>query len=338
MDAFRTNSAQEPRLVARTAARSATGSPAAIGLTHIGYIALPEHLGGGGFDHAAVHAATGHVYVAHTANGSVDVLDPGTMTHLFSIPDLPGAAGVLMNDERQLVIVANRGENTIALFEPGPDPHVTKVAVGMRPNGLACDPIRGQVLVANVGDPADPTSPTLSVVELDGRTVLAEIGVPGRTRWAVHDPEAGGFFVNIADPPQIAFLASREPRRIARTFPIPEAGPHGLDLDRAGRRLFCACDAKSLVALNANSGEVLGRQALSGVPDVVFFNPALRHLYVAIGDPGVIDVFDTATMEWVGCVPTETGAHTLAFDPARGRVLAFLPETHRALVYRAAAC
>jgi hypothetical protein len=41
----------------------------------IGHVELPEHKGKGGFDHAAVHAASGHVYVAHTANDAVDVFD-----------------------------------------------------------------------------------------------------------------------------------------------------------------------------------------------------------------------------------------------------------------------
>ncbi len=32
-------------------------------------------------------------------------------------------------------------------------------------------------------------------------------------------------------------------------------------------------------------------------------------------------------------VPTEKGAHTIAFDPDRNKVYAFLPQTHRAAVY-----
>jgi DNA-binding beta-propeller fold protein YncE len=66
---------------------------------------------------------------------------------------------------------------------------------------------------------------------------------------------------------------------------------------------------------------------------VIFFNRVLRHLYVSVGDPGVIDVFDTDGMERIETVQTERGAHTLGFDPERNKVYAFLPETHRAAVY-----
>jgi hypothetical protein len=74
-------------------------------------------------------------------------------------------------------------------------------------------------------------------------------------------------------------------------------------------------------------------EPIAGPPDVVFFNARLGRLYVAIGDPGVIDVFTTAPLGRHETVPTERGAHTLAFDPGRNIVCAFLPQTHRAAVY-----
>jgi DNA-binding beta-propeller fold protein YncE len=149
-----------------------------------------------------------------------------------------------------------------------------------------------------------------------------------------HDPDTEAFYVNIADPPHIVVVGSREPHCIAHAFAVPSAGPHGLDIDLATRRLFCACDAKRLVTLDARSGSVQGQTELSGVPDVIFFNPERGHLYVAVGDPGVIDLLDTASMKRVGSISSEKGAHTLAFAPAGDRVYAFLPQTHRAAVYR----
>jgi DNA-binding beta-propeller fold protein YncE len=303
-------------------------------LQHIGYIALPEHIGAGGFDHAAVHAPTGHVFVAHTANDAVDVFHPALGRHLYSIANLKRVAGVLISEDAELVVTSNRGENTIGIFTPGAHFHMVKVAVGLRPNGLAYDPARRLILVANVGDPSISSSHTLSIVGLDERAVLAQIAVPGRTRWAVYDPDSETFYVNVADPAQIIVVASRDPHRVARAIAVPRAGPHGLDLDPATHRLYCACDAKMLVALDAHTGRVKGECGLSGAPDVVFLNPARRHLYVAIDDPGVIDVLDIVTMRRLDSVPTERGAHTLAFAPWDNRVYAFLPETHRAAVYQ----
>ena len=305
-------------------------------LTLMGHVLLPAHAGGGGggFDHAAVHAATGHVYVAHTANDAVDVLDPATRKHLFSVPDLKAVAGALVSDESQLVFTSNRGENTIGVFAPGADPKVSKIAVGLRPNGLAWDARRRLVLAANVGDPAVPHSYTLSMVDLDGGTMRHSIEVSGRTRWTVFDPDAQLFYVNVMQPSQIVVIDARSPDGVARTIAIPAAGAHGLDFDPATRRLFCACDAGVLVTLDAGTGKVLNEGKLSGVPDVVWFNAKRRQLYVAVGDPGVVDVFDTTTMQSLGTVATEKGAHTTAFPPAGDSLVAFLPESHRAALYR----
>src|SRR6267378_6028811 len=253
----------------------------------LGHIELPGNLKPGGFDHASVHCGSGRIYVAHTANDALEVIDCVEDRYLHSIPNLTGVAGALVSDERNLVFTSNRGENTVGIFAPDNEAGLAKVGVGIRPNGLAYDPGKDLLLAANVGDPDIPDSFTLSIVKVKERQMTASVVVPGRTRWTVFDAQAECFYVNIAAPAQILVLASDAPDRIARTLPIPDPGPHGLDFDPEHRRLFCACDARQLVILKADSGEVLKQLELSGSPDVIFFNWVLRHLYVAIADPGV---------------------------------------------------
>src|SRR5438034_1036608 len=66
-------------------------------LRHLGYVELPAHVRPGGFDHAAVYRATTHVYVAHTINDAVDVIDGAVDRYLHSIPGLTGVAGALVS-------------------------------------------------------------------------------------------------------------------------------------------------------------------------------------------------------------------------------------------------
>jgi len=304
-----------------------------MGLRRIGDVDLPAHAKSGGFDHAAVHRRTGRVYVAHTANDAVDVIDGAAGKYVGSIPDLPAVAGALISDEHDLVFTSNRGENTIGMFRPVDGPHVEKVRVGVRPNGLAYDPGRRRLLAANVGDPLQPGSFTVSIVDVVAKAMMVDLPVAGRTRWAMFDATAGALYVNIADPPLIAVIDADTLRQRA-AFEIPATGPHGLDLDAAGRRVFCACDAGQLVEVHADTGKVLRTAELSGVPDVVFFNPPRARLYVAVGEPGVIDVFDTETLRRAETIDTEPGAHTTAFDEDRQTLYAFLPPSHRAAVYR----
>ena len=303
-------------------------------LEQVGEIPLPAHDRPGGFDHAAMHGPRRQLYVAHTANNALDVIDCATGKYLRSISDLEGVAGALVSEEHDLVFTSNRGENTVGIFAAGQEQAPTKVPVGVKPNGLAYDPGRSLLIAANVGDPSLPGSFSVSVVDVGARAMIADIPVSGRTRWTVFDPEAACFYVNIADPPQIVVIESPNPGRVARTLPVSSVGPHGLDLDLATRRLFCACDGKALVVLDAGSGIELVRAELAGVPDVIFFNRDRRHLYVAIGDPGLIEVFETDGMRRVEAIRTEAGAHTLGFDQTHDTVYAFLPGSHRALVFQ----
>ncbi len=305
----------------------------AMGLHLVHAIELPANLGPGGFDHADIHPSSGRLYVAHTVNNALDVIDCAADQYSHSIPNLTGVAGALVSAQRDLVFTSNRGENTVSILLAGRETETARVAVGVRPNGLSFDAVRGRLLAANVGDPAVAGSFTLSVVDVVSKAMIASIPVPGRTRWTVFDMQADAFYVNIADPPQIVVVAGGAPDRVARTIDVPAAGPHGLDLDMGQRRLFCACDAKKLIALDPQTGQVQSTLELSGTPDVIFYNPALQHLYVAVGDPGVIDVFDTQAMQRLETISTEKGAHTLAFDASRNKVYAFAPQTHRALVF-----
>src|SRR6266571_263469 len=125
-------------------------------LVHHTDIALPSHRTPGGFDHAAVHRASARLYVAHTANDAIDVMDCATDRYLHAIPNLIGVAGALVSDERYVVFTSNRGENTVGIFAPGAEAGLVKVAVGIGPNGLAYDPGRDCLVVANVGDPQIP--------------------------------------------------------------------------------------------------------------------------------------------------------------------------------------
>lgn len=298
------------------------------------YIDLPEHIGPGGFDHAAVHRGLRRLYVAHTANDAIDVIDLDRGRYVESITGLTGVAGALVDDATGLVFTSNRGDDSVGILDPRSPGSLVKVPVGRRPNGLAFDPGRGTLVAANVGDPADPASHTLSIVDTKRGVLTASIPVAGRTRWAVFDPTSDAFFVNIADPPSIARVDAADPTADAAVIDITAAGPHGLAVDSIGR-LYCACDAGRQLVLAPPTSEVVADLPLAGAPDVVFLDAALNQLYVAIGDPRLIEVFDVIRLERIDAVATERGAHTIGFNPDGHRVYAFLPGTHRAAVFAA---
>ena len=298
-------------------------------LVHAGFIPIPAGAKPG-FDHADVYRGARRMYVAHTGADRIDVLDCDARTYLRALPaELPGVAGVLIDEEHDLLFSSDRGAARVSVFRCSDEELLGQTEVGPHPNGLAYDRRRRQLYSFNLGEPLGESC-TASVVELDSMAVIAELLLPGRPRWAVYDPERDVVYANIREPAQVV-LIDCQAAVIMRALHVPSAGPHGLWLDSG--RLFCAADGGSLVVLDRDSGEVLKRLPLPGVPDVVMHDPELKRLYVAIGEPGLICSFDSERLEQIGTVETESGAHTTGWDPVGRALYVFCPVSSGAAVY-----
>jgi len=151
--------------------------------------------------------------VAHTANDSIDMIDCAKDRYVESFAGFTAVAGALVSEARGLVFATNRGENTVPVFTPGDERNAFKIGVGVKPNGVAFDADRGLLVVANVGDPATSDSYTASVVDVGRKERIAEIKVPGRTRWAIYSPTLETFFINIASPARIVAIDARNPTK-----------------------------------------------------------------------------------------------------------------------------
>ena len=61
----------------------------------LGYVELPANRAKSGFDHADVHSPTDRLYVAHTSNDSIDIIDCAQDRYIESISGLTAVAGAL---------------------------------------------------------------------------------------------------------------------------------------------------------------------------------------------------------------------------------------------------
>jgi DNA-binding beta-propeller fold protein YncE len=299
-----------------------------------GYVDLPppRNDGTSEFDHGDVHRATGHVFLAHTAANTVEIIDGLTDNHLMTIPGCPEGSGVLCAQKEGIVFAAARGAGKVLVLDARSGQALREIAVGPRPNGLAWDMNRKRLLVADVQEnQALLLAPVGATWDSSWSTYRA-VPLPGRPRWSVYDAPRSRFLVNIREPACVAVLSAVSGEQVAR-WPVSAAGPHGLDLDGDGGRAFVACDAGVVVALNLEDGRELGHAPIAGAPDAIWYNARREQLYVAIEDPGVVDVIDTQTMTLEEEIVTERGAHTTAFDPDRQRLYVFLPATCRAAIF-----
>ncbi len=294
-------------------------------LKRISTIPLPKH-STGGFDHADVHLDTGRVFVAHTANGTIEIIDGERQQHESTIKECPEASGVLCVQHEALVLAAARATGKILKIDAKSLDVTDKFLAGTRPNGLAWDSQRKRLLVADVADF------NARIIDPHSGNIEATVKLSGGPRWCVYDDVHDQFLINIKDPPHLDVI-SAESGVQAASIPISAAGPHGLQHDGEGRA-YIACDDASLIELSLNDAKESRKISISGPPDVLWYNSKLHELYCAVGRPGVIDVIDTRGMEKIGRVETEEGAHTLTFDARRQRLYSFFPKKNCAEVFQ----
>jgi DNA-binding beta-propeller fold protein YncE len=299
-----------------------------VSLVRIGFVPIPPGPEPG-FDHADTYRAGRRMYVAHTGADRVEVLDCETRAFLRSLPDLPGVAGVLVDEDHDLLVTSDRATARVSLFRCSDEQLLGQVAVGPHPNALAYDRRRRLLYAFNLGEPLREHS-SASVVDLGSMRVIAELSLAGRPRWALYDEERDRVYANIREPGQITVIDADRPA-IERSFPVPSEGPHGLWLDSG--RLFCAADGGALVVLDRDGGEVLASLPLPGVPDVLMHDPDLRRLYVAVGEPGLVCSFDSDRLEQLETIETEAGAHTIGWDPDGRCLYVFCPESGGAALF-----
>jgi len=297
-------------------------------LSRLGWIPIPAG-NKPGFDHADTYRADRRMYVAHTGADRLDVLDCRARTFLRSLPELPGVAGVPIDEEHDLLCTSDRGAALVSVFRCSDEQLLGQVAVGPHPNGLAYDRRRRRLYTFSLGEPLGKGC-SVSVVEIAAKEVVRELPLPGRPRWAVYDQERDRVYANIREPAEILVIDC-EQLQIERRLAVPAAGPHGLWLDRG--RLFCAADEGALVVLDRDSGKPLATLPLPGVPDVVMHDPDRARLYVAIGEPGVVCSFDSEQLEPLETTPTEDGAHTIGWDRDGHCLYVFCPRSGGAMVF-----
>ncbi len=206
---------------------------------------------------------------------------------------------------------------------------LARVAVGQRPNGLAYDRTRRRLYTFNLGEPPG-VGCTASVIDVDAKSVVAEIALPGRPRWATYDLASDLVYANIRDP-AVVLRIDPDTGEIVGAIDVPVPGPHGLWVDED--RLYRAADGGALVVMHRDSGVIAATVPLPGAPDVVWHDPVARELYVAVGDPGTVTVVDTAALELVESVTTERGAHTLGWDPTHETLYVFCPGSGGAALF-----
>jgi DNA-binding beta-propeller fold protein YncE len=190
------------------------------------------------------------------------VIDCEARAYSGALPvELPGVAGVLIDEEHDLRFSSDRGAARVSVFRCSDEQLLGQTEVGAHPNGLAYDRQRRRLYSFNLGDPLGENC-TASVIDLASQRLVATLPLPGRPRWAVYDHERDVVYANIQQPAKILVIelyvaigdpgvvCSFDSERLEQLETVAtEQGAHTSGWDPVSRALYVFCPASSGAAV-----------------------------------------------------------------------------------------
>jgi DNA-binding beta-propeller fold protein YncE len=278
-----------------------------------GSVAGPD----GGWDLLTVDPAAHRLYVARAT--SVTMVELRGAPNVSSIGNVQRGHAAVPIPGRNLLLVTSGSDGRARLYATPGGRLVADIPVGRKPDAAIWDARLGAVLVMNAEDG------TVAVVDPARRAVVRTIRLApglelpvldGRGMLYVNNEELG--LIHVADPAT---------GRVGAPIALPGCqGPTGLAYDGRGGRLIAACANGKAAIVDLASGRLIQLVDIGRGPDGAVVDDARGVALIPCGRDGELDVIplrEPGPLAVAARVPTETGARTIALDPATGRV--YLP-------------
>lgn len=292
--------------------------------------------------------ANGVYALSDRSNSALDFFDAATDRFLGRAKGFKGysnAAGFDSAGPNGVVAVgrdefwAGDGDSTVKAVDLRTKRIVASISTGgkKRADEIAYDP-RDHLIIAvnNADDPPFVTFISTRTRKVVGRLVLQRAS--DGAEQPVWNPASGLVYLSIPSLDGVkarGAVAVIDPRtyRLLKFMPVAKCMPAGLALGPHDDLLLgCSDDAvasgfpaRSFV-MSAATGRLVATLPQVGGSDEVWSDPrAARYYLAAVANTGgpVLGIVDSRTNRWIGNLPTGAHAHSVAADPATGKV--FVP-------------
>jgi len=274
------------------------------------------------WDYAVFDAPTQRVYIAHS--DKLAVLDASSGVLVGEVEDIPGGTHGTGISSATGQGFTDDGENGVAVVFDLATLKITKhIPADKDADAIAADPATGDIFVIE-GDPA-----TISVIDPRTDAVAATIRVGETMEYAVADGR-GALYVAGVEKSDLLKINTRTHAVVAR-WPTPDcARPHGLALDKAGRRLFMGCVNSKLIVVDADEGRVVAELPIGRGSDAVAYDPIRKRVFSSNGVDGTLSIYQQTSPDAyqpLDTIKTLVSGRTMTVDPASGRLFIVAADT-----------
>jgi DNA-binding beta-propeller fold protein YncE len=290
----------------------------------------------GRFDHFAVDAKGGRLFVAALGNDTLEILDLRAARRLKSIEKILMPTGVVYLADRDRIGVASGNAGAFEMFDGAAYALASSVSSLDDADNVRWDATTRRVYVG-YGEGA------LAVIDVGGASpkTIGSVPLPAHPESFQLESNGSRIFVNTPGAESIQVI-DRTIQKVVATWPLSELGanfPMALDEDEA--RLFVGCrKPPTLLVLDTASGKRVTQVPICGDTDDLFYDRARKRIYVSCGE-GFIDVIDERSpdvYELHEHIPTRAGARTSFYSVESDALYLAVPqrESHDAeiRVYR----
>ena len=224
------------------------------------------------------------LYVAHTSNDSLDIIDMKTNRVVGTVSHLRSIKSVALTPDPSIVFTSDGGDGTVSVVNISELKVIQQVQVGGTPDAIEYDPVH-DVVAVSLG-----TGKQVAVIDLGARQVVktykgCDISAP---TGVAYDPDLGKLFVaNHIDVSVIDTVLDK----CLGTVDISR-GTDQLAINTHLHHLYAASGgSKNLSVIDAVSLKHLGFQGTGPTAVGVASDPSTDLVYVGIGRPGIIGVY-----------------------------------------------
>jgi DNA-binding beta-propeller fold protein YncE len=270
--------------------------------------------GTGGWDYATFDPTTRKMYIAHGM--VISAVDVDAKTANAALAPANGAHIALPFNDGKTLMVTNGKANAVTLNDATSGAVLATIATDTGPDGATIDPSTGHGFVmANHGGMVD-------VIDLQGKTVLGKIAVPGKPEGAAADG-MGRVFTHLEDKNALVVIDAKA-MKVTATYDMKGCdSPSGMAyVGGAHDWILSACDNKIARITDAKTGKAIASLPIGDSPDFALYDADRKVGYVPAGE-GVLTVIDFSGAQPVvlASVATQKGARTAALDAKTGNVL-----------------
>jgi DNA-binding beta-propeller fold protein YncE len=279
------------------------------------------------FDHLAIDVAGNRLFIAATSINSVEVIHLKTDKVLESITGLGKPHGLAWAAETGSLYVSDGTLGQLRVYKGTPLTLKGTIKLSADADDMVYDKARQLLFVGHgTGDAANPTE--VAVVDARNFTLISNLSVATHPEGLDIDPQGGRLFANIAESNEVAVIDAAR-KAVSAHWKLTKASDNvPLAFDSDHQLLFVACRTPGMViAIDAVTGKEVASQPAAGGADDLFYDPALRRVYVISG-AGEVDAYQVSeakVLSSIGVLHTAAGAKTALFVSAQNLLYVGVP-------------